>query len=430
MTLPPGPDVSPARQSQEWIDRPLEFWEECCARFGETFTLQLGGLGPTVLFSRPGDVLQVFQLPAEAFEVRPFNEPYEYVMGPRSLFVSDGAQHMRRRQLLLPAFQSQQVSAYAPMIRSVTRRVAGKWPVGQPFVVRPLVHLLSLQVILEILFSDRDEDIRRAITHLFATEVLQDLNSWRSWTRFGRLQPRFRELIAGAIARGRQAPPVDNPYLFDTLILARGDNGQYLPDGEIQDLVSNILIAGGDPTAIAITWALYWLFELPPVRTKVQEELATLGPAPDPGRLALLPYLTAFCQEALRIYPVAPTPSGRRLKIAVEIGGHAFEPGTTLLPCAYLVHRRDDLYPEAATFRPERFLERQFARHEYLPFGGGNRQCIGAVLGPLEMKIALATILAQWDLQAAHSGVVRPVRHGTLLAPSQEMRLMVNGPAQ
>jgi len=69
MPLPPGPELPSCRQAQAWIDRPLEFWEECAARFGETFTVQLGSIGPTVLFSHPEAVQHIFQLPPRCVHV-------------------------------------------------------------------------------------------------------------------------------------------------------------------------------------------------------------------------------------------------------------------------------------------------------------------------------------------------------------------------
>jgi unspecific monooxygenase len=431
MPLPPGPDLPSWRQAQAWIDRPLEFWEECAAQFGDTFTVQLGSTGPTVLFSHPDAVHQIFQLPPEAFRCRQFNEPYEYLMGPQSPFVSDGAPHRRRRQFLAPPFQREQVTAYAPVVRDLTRRAVAAWPVGEVFSPRLSVHLLSLEVLLHVVFGGRDEDVGREIVELFRSEVLRDFGAWRPWTRFGRLQPRWRELIARALHRRRQQPDGDGLSLLDVLVRAEDGTGRPLGDEEIQDQVLTLLIAGVDPVAVAVLWALYWLHELPAVRAEVVRELAKLGEGrADPVRVAQLPYLSAVCHEALRISPVLPTPSGRKLTRPAEVRGQAFEAKTTLLPCTYLVHRREDLYPDARSFRPERFLQRQFARHEYFPFGGGTRLCLGAWLAPLEMKLMVATILACWDSEAAHEGPVTPVRHGTLLAPSEPMRLLVTGPAR
>src|SRR5262249_10187037 len=108
----------------------------------------------------------------------------------------------------------------------------------------------------------------------------------------------------------------------------------------------------------------------------------------------------------------------------------SFEAGVTLLPCTYLVHRREDLYTEPHSFQPERFLERQYSPYEYFPFGGGSRVCIGTSLAMLEMRVALATMLTERNLEPASQGPVVPVRHGTLLAPSGDMRILVKGPAR
>jgi cytochrome P450 len=101
----------------------------------------------------------------------------------------------------------------------------------------------------------------------------------------------------------------------------------------------------------------------------------------------------------------------------------------TLAPCEYLVHRRADLFEQPLAFRPERFLERSYASYEYFPFGGGARSCLGSFLAPLTAKLVLATMLAQYRLDAPVPDLPRVVRHGTLLAPEEDLALRV-GPLQ
>ena len=74
--------------------------------------------------------------------------------------------------------------------------------------------------------------------------------------------------------------------------------------------------------------------------------------------------------------------------------GYEFKPGTILSPCIYLTHHREDIYPQPKQFMPEGFLECQFSASEYLPFGGGNRICLGMAFAKFEMKLVLATILS------------------------------------
>ena len=139
------------------------------------------------------------------------------------------------------------------------------------------------------------------------------------------------------------------------------------------------------------------------------------------------PYLTAVCQETLRIYPVAFAVSPRVAKSRLEIMGRQFEPGTVLVPSIYLVHHRKDLYPQPKQFKPERFIERQYSSYEFLPFGGSNRLCLGYALAMLEMKLVIGTILSNYDLALANNQPVTPQRRGVTIAPSNGVPLVMTG---
>jgi Cytochrome P450 len=163
------------------------------------------------------------------------------------------------------------------------------------------------------------------------------------------------------------------------------------------------------------------------VRQKLLQELDSLGENPDPMEIFRLPYLSAVCQETLRIYPVAMLTFAREVLTPVELMGHQLEPGTAVFASIYLTHRREDLYPEPLQFKPERFLERQFSPYEYLPFGGGSRRCIGLALAQLEMKLVLATILRDFDLVLAEKKPVQAKRRGVSLEPAGGVRMALLG---
>ncbi|MBC8120253.1 MAG: cytochrome P450, partial [Gemmatimonadaceae bacterium] len=98
--------------------------------------------------------------------------------------------------------------------------------------------------------------------------------------------------------------------------------------------------------------------------------------------------------------------------------------GTFLMPNIYLAHRRPETYPEPERFRPERFLERTFSPYEFLPFGGGNRRCIGLAFALYEMKLVLATVLSRFELRLASTRPLLPVRRGLTLAPPEDLMLI------
>jgi len=141
--------------------------------------------------------------------------------------------------------------------------------------------------------------------------------------------------------------------------------------------------------------------------------------------MARLPYLTAVCQETLRIYPIGLICVPRMVKEPLQLGGYEFDVGTVLVPCIYLAHRRPELYPEPERFEPERFMENKFSPYEYLPFGGGSRGCIGTAFSMYEMKLVLATILSRFGLSLANKSPVRPVRRGITIVPSGGVRMVV-----
>ncbi len=141
-----------------------------------------------------------------------------------------------------------------------------------------------------------------------------------------------------------------------------------------------------------------------------------------PEALAKAEYLGAVVQETLRLEPILPDVI-RTLVGRETLGGHRFEAGTHVASLAALVHQREDLYPDPSAFRPERFLERKVAPHEFLAFGGGVRRCIGAALATYEMKIVLGTLLREVEVDSLSEE--RPVRRSVSMATSGPVRLRV-----
>ena len=90
------------------------------------------------------------------------------------------------------------------------------------------------------------------------------------------------------------------------------------------------------------------------------------------------------------------------------------------------IRHDEDLYPEANKFRSERFLERRFSAYEFIPFGGGTRRCIGMALAQFEMKLILAKILLDLDLNLVTSGEVKAKRRGVVTGPNRPIEMVVN----
>ena len=445
MRLPDGPRSLSYLYMLRWIANPIKLLDECAQRYGDPFTLGLvGPFRPTVFFSSPQALQQIFTASAEQVSAATSNRLLLPIIGEDSLLLLDGERHQRQKRLLMPPFHGERMRTYGQLIIDITQQVVGQWQIGRPFSVRSSTQEISLRVILHAVFglSEGDryqqlKEILKALLHsigspvsasmLFLRFLQQDLGVWSPWGGFLDRIRQIDALLYAEIQQRRQEPDSERDDILSLLLAARDEAGQQMSEKELRDELITLLLAGYETTASAIAWALYWIHNVPGVLDKLLRELDSLGSAVEPTAIAQLPYLNAICQETLRIYPLTPIAFPRIAKLPLQVGGYQIEPGCALAPCIYLTHQRSDLYPEPRRFRPERFLEQQFSPYEYLPFGGGNRRCLGLAFAQFEMKLVVATVVSSWQLELAAQRPVQPVRRGITMAPSGGVQVVATG---
>jgi cytochrome P450 len=257
-----------------------------------------------------------------------------------------------------------------------------------------------------------------SVSLLYFPVLRQDFGPWSPWGRFIHARRQVDQLLYQEIAERRVHADASRNDILSLLMSAHDEAGAGLSDAELRDELMTLLIAGHETTATALTWALYWIHKLPDVRKQLLNELQRVDGSLDPGVLFRLPYLNAVCCETLRIHPVGMLTFARVTRSPVELVGCSLEPGTIVIGCIYLAHHREEVYPHADEFSPERFLERRYSPSEYLPFGGGARRCIGMAFAQFEMKVVLSSILSRFDLALADTRSVQPVRRGVTAGPS------------
>src|SRR4051794_38397731 len=112
MPLPPGPRLPRVFQSLQFASRPLETLNRWQRRYGDAFTVNYLGFGKGVYVSDPQAIKELFtgdQSGLLAGEANSFLTP---VLGPNSVLVLDGREHLRQRKLLLPPFQGSRVNEF------------------------------------------------------------------------------------------------------------------------------------------------------------------------------------------------------------------------------------------------------------------------------------------------------------------------------
>ncbi len=440
----PGSTAPSGLQMLQWIVDPIGFMETSAQRYGDIFQTFVGASSqPLIYVSHPEALQQIL-----GNESKKFTLPEKYkgllspLVGSSSTFMLYGEFHRRRRKLLMPPFHGEKLRSYAQLICDLTQQVMAQQPVDQVFVARELMQEISLRVILDVVFGlytgERSQKIAALIRSLldffksplnngflFLPWLQRDLGPLSPWGSFCRLQQQLDQLLYEEIEERRQKDTSERTDILSLLLSVSDEQGATLTNTQLRDELLTLLFAGHETTATAMSWALYWLHYLPEVGTKLRQELASLGSNPEAMAIYRLPYLSALCNETLRIYPVTMMTFMRGVQTPVEVMGYQLTPKMNLMGCIYLTHHREDLYPQPKQFKPERFLERQFSPYEFLPFGGGVRRCLGEALAKLEMRLVLATIMSRYRLELADAKPEFPQRRGITLAPARGVKMRV-----
>jgi cytochrome P450 len=399
MELPPGPRAPAAWQTIGWMARPAAFMRRVHERYGDPATIRTYWTEePMVLFSHPDSVREVFRLdPA----IAPAGESWEFLRpfaGAHSILLLDGDEHLRERRLMAGPFHGEQMRAFRPAVAELAERELSGWR-GR-VVTLERMRELTLEIILRVVFGARGDDelaqLRdvidgtlegvRSMPRILAMAVIRrDLGPRSPWGRFRLAVERFDALLFQLLARRRAEPEGDS--MLSLLLSQRDEEGNPPSDRHLRDQLVALLVGGHDSSAASLAWAFERLARHP----HVQERLRDGDPA----------YLDAVVKEVLRARP-ALTIAPRRLNQPVSIAGWSLPAGVQVAACLWLSMRREDLWPDASAFMPERWLaDPPPSTASWIPFGGGVRRCAGAPFAEMEMREVL---------RAASRITIRPVR--------------------
>lgn len=425
-------------QTLRWLARPIPMLEDCARRYGDVFTIRLAASDPIVLFSHPAAIKDIFTGDPETLRGGEANVVLEPFLGSDSVLLTDGPRHRRKRRLMMPPFHGERMQLYGAVMRAITDRAIDAWPLGRAFPIHAETQHITLDVILRAVFGlDEGESFEALRTRLVAGAALvtdhpslllkalqRDLGRLTAWREVTRLRDEVDGMLFAEFARRRAEERADRSDVLSLLLAARDEDGEPMSDRELRDEMTTLLLAGHETTATTLAWAVNYILGHPAVYTRIRDELAAFGDGDRVPGSGDLPFLDATIKETQRLMPIIPL-VGRKLREPATIGGRALPAGVVAAPCIYLAHRRPDVWRDPATFAPERFLDRRPSPYEFLPFGGGNRACLGAAFASFEMKIVLARILARVELASAPGYQARIVRRGIAFAPSEGVPVVV-----
>jgi cytochrome P450 family 110 len=346
---------------------------------------------------------------------------------------------------MLPQFHGDRMRVYFEQIRQISADAVDAWRPGVEFPMHRVTQSITLQVIIRAVFGvapeerdDEDRELVGALTELankvvgssllLAPPLQRDCGAWSPWGRVVRIIRRADAAIFNAIRRRRASgDTAERQDILSLLLQSTAEDGSRLTDREIRDELVVMLMAGHETTGTALAWAFERLLSRPDVEDRLRTELEfNAGRKPiEADHLARLEYLDAFVKESLRNRPIMPAAGARVVMRPFEIGGYAIPAGVILANAVYLLHRRPDLYPDPAAFKPERFLgKRVIDPYAWAPFGGGMRRCLGIHFALFEMKTVITTVLWRARLRTTTPNA-RVVPRGFFLTPERGLRVVL-----
>lgn len=217
----------------------------------------------------------------------------------------------------------------------------------------------------------------------------------------------------------------DDASLLRFLVDMRGED---LSSMTLRDDLMTMLIAGHETTAAQLTWCLFELSRGDPALLReIQNEVRTVlkgKDRPDYDDLVAMKKLRYALIESLRLYPEPPVLI-RRSRIedtlpkgGTNVGGDVkILRGTDIFISTWNLHRSPELWENPEAYDPTRF-ERSFQNRDiegwdgydpekirglypneqtadfaFLPFGGGQRKCVGDQFAMMEATVTMVRVL-------------------------------------
>ena len=356
---------------------------------------------------------------------------------PPGVFGANGETWKRQRRMVMAGFDPAHVKRYFPAMQGVAQRLAGRWHKAassgatidlQADLMRYTVDTIAgLAFGAEVNTLESNADVIQQHLDKFFPElfnrIMAPLPTWR-WLRTARLRAfdaslvHVKAAVDGFVTQARARMAADASLhehprnLLEAMIAAADQPGSGIDDTQVAGNVLTMLLAGEDTTANTLAWMIHLLWRNPAALQRAQAEVrATFAPGEEltMDKLAQLDFVEACMFETMRLKPVAPILPLQTVRDSVI--------GDVKVPAGHIVislMRHDSVsaahLSDAAAFQPERWLvdgtaaaAASSAKRISMPFGAGPRICPGRYLAMLEMKLAMAMLLSQFDIQSVET---------------------------
>jgi len=394
----------------------LKFIRDAAKEYGDVVHFRFGPKRHVYMLNNPDMIKEVLVTKQAHFRKAKGLQVARAVVGD-GILTSEGKKHIRQRRLMQPAFHRDRIAGYGGAMVRQGVELMEDWKDGEVRDIHQDMMKVTLAIITETMFGKTVKEGADKIGHAIdvglkyvstkATSFIDIPLSvpTRSNREFVESSEVLDKTIYGLIEERRKSTGNHTDLLAMLLAARDEDDGQGMTDEQVRDEVMTIFVAGHETTANTMSWIFYLLATHPEAEQKLHDELKSVlgGRLPTVEDIPNLTYVNLIISETLRLYPAAWT-INREVVEPVEIGGHTYEPGDTLMMSQYVMHRQEKYFDDPDEFRPERFagdLLKRIPAYAYFPFGGGPRVCIGNNFALMEAALLLSTIAQRYRLRLA-----------------------------
>lgn len=437
--LPPGPKQSAIKTAIDFGKDSWGFMEQCQKEFGDAFTLILPGQPPAVWVNNPEMVRSIFSLKAEQIDQSHMMMPVD--IGEDNVLFQNDKPHQASRKMLIPPLNTNPLKNRACVMHEIITEHINSWKPGDHFNTPRLVGDITMDIICHTMFNLRSGEKKEQYKELmlgwmnaatsdtmFALGSLMGAKRFRRflhrsylkkvrtgkfgngkkgifpWKQSIELKAQLADMMRKDIREIREEGDTERTDLMSILARTTYEDGTLLGEEKVIAEGIGMLLGGHETSAATAAWHMIWLLRNPDAVKKVKQEVIESCRKEgkfDPLLVADLPLVSATLSESQRLTPSAGG-TARILREDTAIGDLFIPAGTAVLPSMYLTHRRKDIYGEdALEYRPERWLDgKQYGPHQFFPFGGGRRACVGLNQAKQQLKILFAELARRVEFES------------------------------
>ncbi|MCG8311615.1 MAG: cytochrome P450 [Pseudomonadales bacterium] len=441
--LPPTPKDSQIRQAMGLGIGIWDYFEKNQKELGDVFTLKLPGQGPMVWTADLDMIKDIIKLTEDKYDQSLVQLPVDF--GEHNTVFLNEKEHLNARKMIIPSFNTGRLKARAGVMHEIITEYIERMNPGDVYNLPRLIGDITLDIICYTMFDLKGGERRDKYRQLMGAWLLEATSDTLftigsavgaarfrrylnkqylkrtaknqfgngkkgllPWKRAVDLKVQLAHMIREDVRAIRERMDEDETHVLSILARATDEDGNLLDEERVLSEAIGLFIAGHETSAATASWLGIWMQQNPQIEAKVRDEVIASINAEgkfDALKVSELPYVTACLNESQRLTPSAPG-FIRWLRHDTQLGDWLIPGGTAVLPNIYLTQRKKEVFGEDATqYRPERWLEgKKFAPHEFFPFGGGRRACVGMNQARQQLRIIFAEFARRVEFTSEYQG--------------------------